>query len=238
MIIGIVGFIGSGKGTVGEILTQEYGFTQMAFAGALKDAAANMFGWDRKLLEGDTKESRVYREIPDPFWTEALCPLYIKQTDTVYADFTPRLALQLLGTEAGREIFGDTLWISALKRHIDNLSAGVNKDFVVTDVRFPNEIDAINNWGGFVYRVRRGEEPEWYKLAEMQNRTPDGHQHLNENVGRTMQDKYPDVHFSEWAWVGSEFDGIIENDGSVADLHEKIEELIVQYAKMGLHTPD
>jgi len=87
MIIGFVGFIGSGKGTVADILTHKYGFNKESFANAVKDACAAIFLWDRKMLEGDTKESREWRETPDPWWSEKLG-----------REFSPRLALQLMGT--------------------------------------------------------------------------------------------------------------------------------------------
>jgi adenylate kinase family enzyme len=68
-IIGICGFIGSGKGTVADTLVNEYGYTKLSFADTLKDGVAAVFNWDRKLLEGDTKDSRDWRETPDTFWT-------------------------------------------------------------------------------------------------------------------------------------------------------------------------
>ena len=70
MIVGVLGFMSSGKGTVGEILAEEMGFAPLSFAGSLKDAVSAIFGWDRSLLEGDSKESREFRETPDPFWTK------------------------------------------------------------------------------------------------------------------------------------------------------------------------
>ena len=59
MIIGLVGFIGSGKGTVGDILVTQHGYYRFAFADALKDAVATIFTWPRGLLEGDTAALRM-----------------------------------------------------------------------------------------------------------------------------------------------------------------------------------
>ena len=68
MIVGICGLIGSGKGTVADILVEQ-GFTKVSFADKLKDGVSTIFGWDRSLLEGDTDESRDWREQADEFWT-------------------------------------------------------------------------------------------------------------------------------------------------------------------------
>ena len=124
MIIGLVGFIGSGKGTVGDILVNVYAFKQVAFADPLKDAVASIFKWSRYMLEGDTPESREWRETVDPWWTQRLG-----------YEVSPRLILQRMGTEATRTAIADNIWIAALERRLDSGS-----DYVITDVRFPNEI--------------------------------------------------------------------------------------------------
>lgn len=212
MIIGLVGLIGSGKGTVGDILADNYGFQKQQFAGSLKDATSAIFDWPRHLLEGDTSESREWRERKDEYWSKAL-----------NRDITPRLALQLMGTEAGRNVFGDKLWTTSVKAKIDN--DHVNLDHVITDVRFPNEIEAIREWGGKVYRIRRGREPEWFRVAEIENNHPKS---VNVKIGKTMEKFYPEVHISEWAWIGHEFDGVIENNGSKTDLREKVELMLIK----------
>jgi len=93
MIVGLLGFIGSGKGTAGDIL-KDLGFTPLSFAKGVKDVTAEMFGWPRHLLEGDTDASRKWREQPDEFWSKEF-----------KKEFTPRFALQLMGTEVGRMYF-------------------------------------------------------------------------------------------------------------------------------------
>ena len=65
MIIGICGLIGSGKGTVADVLVEQHNFTKISFADKLKDGVATVFGWDRAMLEGDTDESREWREQAD-----------------------------------------------------------------------------------------------------------------------------------------------------------------------------
>lgn len=192
MIIGVAGFAGSGKGAASDLLVDEYGYKKLAFADPLKDAVAVMFGWPRHLLEGDTKESREWREQPDPFWSERFG-----------FEVTPRWALQKQGTEAGREVFHDSIWVSALERRID-----VDK-VVVTDVRFPNEVAKIKELGGFLIRVVRGPEPEWYNCAYDTN--------LGSNK-ELMAQYYPDVHYSEWAWIGTNFNYLLDNNGTLQEL--------------------
>ena len=54
MIVGLVGFIGAGKGTVADLLVERHNFIKESFANSVKDAVSVVFGWDRALLEGDT----------------------------------------------------------------------------------------------------------------------------------------------------------------------------------------
>lgn len=205
MIIGLVGFIGSGKGTVGDILEQR-GFVKDSFAKPLKDACAVIFGWPREMLEGDTEVSRKWREEPDAFWSEKF-----------NKEFSPRLALQLMGTEAGRNVFHKDIWVTSL------LNRANGKDVVVTDVRFKNEIKFIQDNGGIVIRVKRGPEPEWYEAAESFNMGPKKNMTwaLSQAKMATVQ-----IHQSEWDWIGSEFDYVIENDGTINDLGNKVNELL------------
>ena len=106
IVVGLVGFIGSGKGTAGDIL-KKLGFRQDAFAAPVKDAVAVIFGWNRAALEGDTQFSRSFREQPDEFWSEAFG-----------CRFTPREALQKMGTECGRNVFHPDIWTKALEHRI------------------------------------------------------------------------------------------------------------------------
>lgn len=204
MIIGLVGFIGSGKGTVADILTRNHGFSKESFADAVKDAIAPIFGWERHLLEGDTLESRKWRESPDEWWTEKFGK-----------PFSPRYALQLMGTEAGRNVFHTDLWVLSLLRRIDPA-----KNYVIADVRFPNEIDLIREHGGKVVRVKRGEEPEWFSTAEAYNVSTNWDGSLQK-----MRD-YPEVHYSEFAWIGKGMDDEINNSTTLEDLEKKVARLM------------
>lgn len=151
MIIGLIGFINSGKGTVGDLLVKEHGYQKFAFADALKDAVSVIFQWDRYLLEGDTDVSRAFRERVDVWWSHKLG-----------YEVTPRLILQKMGTEACRNVIADNIWIAALESRLAN-----QEKVVVADVRFPNEIDFIHSIGGKIVRVKRGEDPSYEERSKM-----------------------------------------------------------------------
>jgi hypothetical protein len=208
MIIGICGFIGSGKDTIADYLVNLHHFRRESFANTLKDAVAAVFGWDRMMLEGRTKQAREWREQVDLWWAERLGIPHL----------TPRWILQNWGTEVCRKGFHDDIWIASL----ENKLRASTDDIVISDCRFPNEIRAIKNAGGRVVRVVRGAEPEWYEAAIMANRGPGGN--LSWAVSR-RQLELQGIHESETAWAGTEFDVIIDNNGTLEDLYQQVKRL-------------
>jgi hypothetical protein len=210
MIIGIAGFQGSGKDTIADYLQNIYGFKRDSFAGTLKDAVSAVFGWDRELLEGRTKESRAWREQVDAWWANRLN----------MPDLTPRLVLQKWGTEVARKSWHDDTWIASL----ENKLRKTNNDIVISDVRFPNEIAAIKRAGGIVIRVTRGPEPEWYDAALSANRGPEGNMTWALSLQQLERSK---VHASETAWIGTRFDAIIDNNADGLDnLYSQVKRLV------------
>lgn len=198
VIIGLLGSIGSGKNTVAGYLVDNYSFRQESFAGSLKDATAAIFNWPRNLLEGDTKISREWREQVDPWWAQHLG----------IPNFTPRLALQLIGTDVFRDHFHKDIWFLSL---MNKLVGQPNNHVVVSDARFPNEIRMIQEMGGYLIRVDRGPHPEWWFTAV---KAYNG----DEEALNTMRTKYAHVHESEWAWVGCVPFQIIDNNGTPEQL--------------------
>ena len=202
MIVGICGLIGSGKGTVADILVEQ-GFTKVSFADKLKDGVATIFGWDRAMLEGDTNKSREWREQVDEFWT--------KETGRT---ITPRIVLQEFGTECMREGFDNGVWVSLLKKYmIDNPG-----NYVVPDVRFRNEQDMIRELGGKIWQVKRGKDPIWFHRAILDNANPD-----TSNLMSGF-----DIHESEYKWVdvNTKFNHIICNNSTIEDLNRYVRKLI------------
>lgn len=209
IIVGVCGFQGSGKDTVADYLVNVHGFRRISFAGTLKDAISAIFGWDRELLEGRTKESRAWREQVDTWWSKKLDMPHL----------TPRWVLQYWGTEVCRKNFHDNIWINSVEHKLANISDNV----VISDVRFPNEIRSIKDSGGMVIRTHRGSDPEWYHAAEIVNKGPT--KNLSWASNRAVMDKY-NVHASETAWIGTEFDAILNNDGTIDDLYSQINQLL------------
>ena len=209
MIIGFVGFIGSGKDTAADYLVNTHGFRRDSFANTLKDAVAHVFGWDRTLLEGRTKEAREWREQVDPWWSARL----------KMPKLTPRWILQHWGTDVCRVAFHDDIWIASL----ENKMRKTGDNIVISDVRFPNEIKAIHNSGGQVIRVKRGDDPIWYDAALAYNRGPNGNAEWS--LSKMKLDNLK-IHASEYSWVGGKIDDIVFNNSSVDDLFGQLKNLV------------
>ena len=196
MLIGIVGLIGSGKDTAAQRLVDKHGYRRDSFAKSLKDAVAVMFNWDREMLEGNTKESREWRELRDAYWS-----------DRFDSDVTPRWVLQHFGTEVMRGHMYDGIWVDSCLGRYDG------KDTVISDTRFPNEVDRIRDLGGKIIRVKKGDDPEWFT------------NYVEGNIVPT------NVHSSEYMWARSDFDHVIHNDGTIEDLYAKVDELVDKTAE-------
>ena len=209
MIIGICGFIGSGKDTIADYLVNIHQFRRESFANSLKDAVAQVFGWDRDMLEGRTRQSREWREQVDLWWAERLN----------MSDLTPRWVLQHWGTEVCRRAFHDDIWIAALENKLRNST----DDIVISDCRFPNEIKSIKDAGGIVIRVIRGAEPDWYDAAVSANRGPNGN--VSWAISRAKLERLQ-VHASESSWVGTKFDAEVDNNSSMDHLLNQINDLV------------
>lgn len=129
MIVGLGYKARSGKDTVANYLVANFGFKRIAFADPLKLACMEIFGWTEEHVYGDLKE------VVDPYW-----------------GFSPRYALQKVGTECMRDNFDREIWVKAAgKRILENPKI----NWVITDCRFPNEAKAIAEWGGRVVKVDR-----------------------------------------------------------------------------------
>lgn len=192
MIIGLCGLKGSGKDTVANILIKNHNFVKLSFAGAVKDVASNIFGWDREMMEGLTTKSRNFREEQDIWWSNKL-----------ERNITPRNMMQYIGTNLFRDNFHPDIWLSVVERQIlKNKLLKINT--VITDCRFDNEIKMIRENCGYIIHIEK-DKPYWFddykngKINEIKN-----------------------VHKSELEWIRSEIDLKIKNDSDLEELENII----------------
>lgn len=128
MLIGLTGAKFSGKSSVARELAAKHGFLELSFATPLKQVCNLLFGFSDEQLE-----DHELKEAVDPRW-----------------GFSPRYAMQRLGTNAIRENFGKDFWI---KRLAHQLPAQGN--VVITDVRFDNEAEFVRSNHGYVVKIAR-----------------------------------------------------------------------------------
>ncbi len=146
-IVGLMGQKQSGKDTVASFLIEDHGFIRFALADALRDSLLALNPWVPSLMH-EGRYERVSTIVAAVGWD-------IAKTRS----FEIRRSLQALGTEAGRNIHGDDLWVDALERKIGEMGAW-NKNVVITDVRFPNEAGWVLAHQGWIVRIDRPGLPD------------------------------------------------------------------------------
>lgn len=188
-IVGLSGYARSGKDTAAQVLLAA-GWERRSFADRLREflralnpivphgyigTEPSFNTWSEPLRVGDLVDAYGW-EFAKEEWAEV------------------RELLQRCGTEAGRKVLGEDVWVNAT---LDDLPDPTKPPVVITDVRFPNEARAVKSLGGMVIRVNRpGIGP---KTAS------DGTIHSSE----TALDDWP-------------FDAVIENDGTLEDLRHLV----------------
>jgi hypothetical protein len=179
-VIGITGRKYSGKDTVGQIVVDDYGYTRIAFADPLKETCRLLFGFSNEQLHGSLKE------VVDDYWGT-----------------TPRSVLQFVGTDLFRNQLekvmpdvGEHLWVAITKKKMHDLwSIDPETKFVITDVRFNNEVAMVKLLNGVVWKVNRPISND------------------------------SDYHLSEQGIDQLVVDHVIDNTGSMEELEEKIKKL-------------
>jgi hypothetical protein len=138
-LLGFTGYSQSGKDTAAGFLV-ERGLQRLAFADILRQSLYNL----NPIIEMPLEDA------PD-HWARVQDLVDWKGWDVVKVEYPEiRQLLQRMGTEVGRELYGENFWV-------DRVMAQVNphKDYVITDVRFPNESSAVFLAGGRVIRIVR-----------------------------------------------------------------------------------
>ncbi len=197
-------------------------FSNRKFADTLKDFICMLLGCTRERLEDrDFKEA----ELPEEWWyyklgNGTILPrgYYPNEEDNQICEkrylvkTTPRLLLQLMGTECGREILHPNVWVNAVMSHYkptplhgrESTKISELPNWIITDMRFPNELEAVKSRKGITIRVNRG------------------------TVERTGKVIVRDEHPSETGLDNATFDYVIENNGTIKDLVDQIRIILIK----------
>jgi dephospho-CoA kinase len=173
MIIGLSGYARSGKDEVAKILVEDYGYERVAFADKIRE-----FLYETNPQIGG---NRLQHLVLTYGW------------DVAKSQPEVRHLLQSVGV-AARKLFGDNFWINqALNPHIyEHPIVGINKNIVVTDIRFTNEAETIKSLGGQIWRIKRN-----------------GVEAINNHVSEHEMDGYS-------------VDMILKNEGTLEDLRKMV----------------
>lgn len=151
------------------------------------------------------ESARIYDYLEVPLTTEALAVEAAKALEEVHGctetmihkqSLSPRDIMQLLGTEVGRSIHPN-IWVNAMFANWSD-----QDHWILTDVRFPNEAEAIKSRGGVVIRVNRQD------LLRL------GHIDIDEHPSEVALDNY------------SDFDYIIDNNGDMEQLIKRVDQVL------------
>lgn len=178
-LIGMHGFAQTGKDTVASILA-DHGYKKVAFASPIVQALSTL----NPIVSVDNR-GRTFR-------FNDLLELEGYEDAKKTLEF--RRLLQVFGTEVGRELLGEDIWVDIAKKKI--APAG---RFIITDVRFPNEVKMVKSVGGTLIKIVRP-----------------GYTPVN---GHKSDSGLPD----------SLFDLVLVNDGTLEDLRRKVVASVVGY---------
>lgn len=174
MVIGLSGKARVGKDEVGFRMGYKHGFIRRSFADAVRETSQALFGFSNNQVFGPEKT------VVDEYW-----------------NITPAQSFQIVGTDLIRNRYRDDFWIKRLQLDIESI---LSEDIVITDVRYPNELEwIVKSLGGIVIRINRKNRPD---------------------TGRDPN------HESEIALDDYRFDYYIDNDGTKEELYNKIDNII------------
>jgi hypothetical protein len=177
MIIGLSGYAQTGKDTIANHLVNKYGFTRVAFADPIREAVYKL---DPKVRLSESTGVSIKHAVDSMGWEN----VKVLSSDA-------RELLQRMGTEVGREIFGENFWVDQAMR-----KALEYDKVVITDVRYPNELEAILGHSGTVWRV------------------------IKDDTGAVNR------HPSETALDSYQFEYMIFNNDTIESLYESVDSFI------------
>lgn len=212
-------------------------FVNKKFADMLKDTVCMWIGCTREQLEDEDFKNK---ELGEEWWywkfernggyitqlfpfTEPKPIPRIREEDLKLIKLTPRLLMQLLGTECGRDIIHPNIWVNSLMSQYKPSDLWYAKarrigktipppfgypNWVITDVRFPNEAEAIKKRNGLLIRVES-------------KRCNYDDNHPSETALDDYGGKGNEVRTDAW-------DKIIFNDSSLIDLIKEVRKFLLK----------
>lgn len=199
-----MGIKGSGKSTSANFISDNYNLEQVSFATHLKDLTASICSIDRVLLEGDTEESRTWRDLEND---------NVKLFTNNQAS-TPREALVFVAEELIKPKLGKDYFCRKVANDIKG-----NK--IITDMRFIEEYEYVKDVIGLVIRIdNTNNEPDYAKvLREMPK----------DDISDYMVRKHPNVSNGEWDIFKIPTNHIINNNNNKDHLYSELEYIMADY---------
>ena len=247
---------------------------QKSFAHKIKQITCILLGCTMEQLEDPT-----FKETPlgEEWWVIKLpsngiipylgdYPPFYKKYDVI--KLTPRMLMQMLGTEFGRDIIHPDIWVNATFADYQSNGAPYNSlgdvfddlklcpsetkmpNWIISDVRFPNEAKAIKNRGGILIRLDRegldnSKQIEWscdkahLELCKLHSVDPEDDSELwdGENYKEIYQDEFNKLYDVYWDLYSQhpsetalddykEWDYVIDNNGSLSELILKVKQIM------------
>lgn len=156
--------------------------------------------------------------------------------------WTPRLLLQHLGTNIGRNIIHPNIWVNSLMSEYKELfnpfskidSSGDYPNWIITDMRFPNEMKAVKDRDGITIRVTRNkfnisnikEAKEYLGSFEEYKNRHGGHSIIL-SIANALWLENQNFHESEKALDNAIFDWEIDNNGTIDELIVKVRQTLI-----------
>lgn len=193
------------------------GFEIRKFADKVKDITCLLIGCSRSDLEDQGfKETPLGKEwdkyviynyhIPTPYFiadseeeaNEILSKIHISRRGDYYTQIecmTPRRLMQLIGTECGRNVLHPQIWVNSL---FAEYKMDYKHNWIISDVRFPNEANAIKDREGILIKINRDTGS------------------FSDHISETALDEY-----ENWGYV-------IDNNSSIVELIGKVREILIK----------
>ena len=205
-LISVSGKKGSGKNLVAAIITDltydQAPWEVKSFADKLKYITCSLIGCTREQLE-----DREFKETPlgeewDRYYMMDTFESFMGVDIPVTRKYklTPRLFLQLLGTECGRNIIHPNIWVNGLFADYN-----ASSKWIISDTRFPNEIESIKKHNGLTIRINRDSFLRTGKVFDTDN-----------HESETALDDYQG------------FDYVIDNNGTIEELKEVVKDILIK----------